>query len=302
MTAPVIKNPFVHVVVSEFIDRQKGDHLAPITWVQEQLFNPECKQDEVENFARGLLLEVRSSVPKNDSKRYQFRPPKASDDLLKVVFETSFQHNPQRVIREAERSEGSFYPLWRRVGLIYAPKTLSVFLGNFFVKIAISIVAGYFSYQLGSRAFIGMIHFYTARAIPFVINHAPLGAIRIGNRAMDVIDWTRSRTLNLLIYAFCFQQIVLLVPRIPYLTALIEAVSIWDIGLALFASPQTSFWFFFKKAMSTAEFFWGSSASLSTFFSQVAVKAESDRLAISKSKSYALWKKMVAANIPKTRS
>lgn len=303
MTTGAIKNSFVHTVVSGFVEKAKGSgDLSSITWMQDHLFNPQSTQQDVDNFAQGLLDDFRSSVPKNDSKRYQFRTLKASDELLKLIFEEGFHHDPRSVVMEAQRAEGSFsgsfYPLWKRVCLIDIPKILGAFLGNTLVKIAISVAAVYCSYQLGHIAFEKTVHFFTARGIPFLINNTPMAIVQSTNQILSTVDWVRRRKWEFLLYGFVIQQGILLGPTIPYFTAAVRSVSIWNIGLALYRSPHTLFGFLVEKGLYGALFVWHTSGFFSAFFNSVAIKAESDCLAISKSKSYTVWKSVIAKNTP----
>jgi len=306
MATLATKNQLISTVVSGFIESTPGKNTLPLTWVQEILFNPQSNQVEVDNFAKGILLDFHFSTPKNDSKRYQFRVLKASDELLKVIFEESFHHASQPVIRDAKCIEGSFYPLWKRVCLIYIPKTLGTFFGSPLIKMAISIAVLYYTYKIGNSAFKGMKHLFKGmehlfidKVIPFVINNTPITLIRSSNRILDAIDWVRQRKFKLLIGTFIIQKFILYGPNIPYFTATIRAINIWDIGWALYRSPQTLFGFLISSGVSGAQFSWRNSNFLSAFFSSIAIKAESERLATSKSKSYAAWKKIITENTPK---
>lgn len=285
---------FIQTVVEGFIESRQNGDVWPLTWVQEHLFNLESSQKEVDGFAEKILLDFRSSIPKNDSKRYQFNGLKPSDELLKVIFEESFHHASQPVIRDAQRIEGSFYPLWKRVCWIKVPKNLGAFFGNFLVKVAISVAAIYYTYKLGNFAFKGIEYSFTAKVIPFVINNTPITIIRSSNQILKAIDWGLKHKFRLLLGAFGVQQIILWGPNIPYFTSTIRAINIWDMGWALYRSPQTLGSFLFYTALDGALFTWKSSRSLGALFSSVAIKAESEFLAISKSKSYAVWKAIIA--------
>lgn len=301
MAAVTIQDRFIHTVVNGFINSRKTGNLEPLSWVQDSLFNPEMTQTEVNNFAVGILADFRSSIPRDDSKRYQFRPENPSDALLKVIFEESFHYASQNVIQDAEPIGGSFYPLWKRVCLIYIPKALGVFFENTLVKIVISIATIYYSYKLGNVAVKEIQHTFSARVIPFFINNTPIFVTRSANRILNVIDWINQYKFSLLVGAFAIQKIILLGPNIPYFTAAIRTIDIWNIGLALYRSPQTTFFFFFDKFLEIVKFVRRNSALLAIFFCSIAKSAEEERLVISKAKSYAVWKKVIAEKIPKQR-
>jgi hypothetical protein len=298
MAKPVIGNPFVHIVVNGFVASREQADLSAVTWVQESLFNPAATREDVDKFAKKILSEFQSAVPKNDSKRYQFRTLKESEELLKIIFEESFQHKPAPVIAEAQRITGSFYPLWKQVCLIHIPKTIESILGNTLVKIVISVATVYYSHKFGNAAYGQMVRFFTAKGLPFVINNTPITVIRCGNRILNAVDYACQRKIALLFSAFVVQQIILRVPNVPYFTAAVRSVSIWRILDAVTNSPQTLFDFLRGKAYSAATFMWDNCGSLSAFFGDVAVGAKGDRLAISKSKSYDLWKRSIATNTP----
>lgn len=299
MGSLAVKNQFIHTVINGYIDSGPKGNASSLTWVKESLFNPKSTQMEVDNYAEGILSDFRSSIPRNDSKRYQFRVPKSSDELLKVIFEESFYHSPQAVIRGAELIEGSFYPLWKRVCLIHVPKILGTFLGSTLVKLVISIATVYYSIIFAFAGFVKMRHFFIARVIPFYINNTPIAFIYSTNRILNGVDWARQNTLTLLFGAFVVQQIVIRGPTIPYLTAAIGAISFLNIVGALYRSPQTLSGFVVKTALIGAILIWKNSNSLSTFFGSIAINAESECLAISKAKAYNVWKRVIAENTPK---
>jgi hypothetical protein len=269
--------------------------------VQDRLFNPAATRESVDNFAKEILSDFQSVVPKNDSKRYQFRVLEEREELLKVIFEESFQYEPEPVIAEAQRIKGSFYPLWKRVCLIHTPKTIGSILGNKLVKIAISVATIYYSYKFGHAAYDRMVRFFTAKGLPFIVNNTPIIVIRSGNRILNgvdnAVDYVR-RKIALLFYALVVQEIILRTPNIPYFTAAIRFVNIWGIWKAVTNAPTTLLGFLVIKASSGATFMWDNCSSLGAFFGDVAAGAESDRLAISKSKSYDVWKTVIAENTP----
>lgn len=298
MTIATVKSHLINTVIDGFAEKALKNDTSPITWITEHLFNPASSQSDVDNFAKGILTDFHVSIPKNDSKRYRFSTLRDSDELLKLIFEEGFHHDPQAVIQSAERIDGSFYPLWKRACLIYIPKVLGGFFGNPLVRVAIVIATVYYSYKLGMIAFIKMVHVFTARGIPFLVNNTPTMAFQLSNRILNAVDWARQHTLLLLIGAFFARKIVLLGPTIPYFTAAVRSIDLWNIGWALYGTPVTLFGFLIQRGLYGAQFTVQTSLFLTAFFNSVAAKAQGDCLAVSKSKSYAVWKKVVAEKIP----
>lgn len=303
MAISPVSNQFLDTVFSEFMkDRQYTETSSPLNWVTNILWDPQSTQEHVDSFANKILSDLHSSNPKNDSKRYQFGVPKPSVDLLNAIFEESFRSTPEPVIRDAERIKGSFYPLWKRVCLIYIPHALGTFFGNPLIKVVISIAAFYYSFKLANAGFKRMVHSLTARAIPFFINNTPIAIIRSINRTLNSIDWVRQHKFRLLVGAFVLQKIILRLPRIPYFTDAIRNINILNIGLALYRSPQRVGSFLFDIAYSGATFVWKNSNSISVFFNSISIKTEQERIAVSKKASCAVWIQLITEKIPPNRS
>ncbi len=303
-----IQNRFVSTVVNGFLDsRPTEDHNGNkvISWVQDSLFNAAVPKADVDNFAAGLLLDFHNSKPSTSQKRYKFHTLPASEELLKAMFEESFHCAPEILIAEAQRedpSQGSFYPLWKRVCWIQIPKGTAGVLGNILIQIAVTIGVIYLSYVFGKSAYKETTFLFTARFIPFLINNTPIQVIRAGNSILDAKDRIYLLAFPILFFSFIAQQIILLGPQIPYVTAAARNISIWNIMGALYRSPETIFGFLVGTSLDAALFVWKSCNNVSAFFSEIAIKTENERLAMSKAKAYHVWKKAMETNIPQNRT
>src|SRR5580700_1588981 len=104
MTLADVHTRFVNAVVVGFVDHYPMQDSPSCTlgdatrWVQEMLLNPDCPREKVEDTAKAIFEGFHSSYA-TDSKRYRFHLISYQDELLKVMFERSFQWESQSIIR-----------------------------------------------------------------------------------------------------------------------------------------------------------------------------------------------------------
>lgn len=300
MTA--LSNQFVNTVVSGFIERTGNSNLTLMDWVHGSLFNPESSKDDVNSFAQGELANFRTSHPKPDSKRYQFRQLTPSEELLKVVFDEGFKNNPHLVIQGAERVEGSFYPRWKKSVVIALPKGIAFVFGNNYVKGALTGVSFYLSYKIGYAAYDNMVQSLNNRVIPFIIQQTPAALIKRVNQYSNHIVWVRQNKIKALLIAIFIQKMILSGPHIPYFTPAVQAVDCWKLAFKTLTSPVELFFTIINACIHTARFTFKNCNSISRFFTQVSMTFDKEYLTVTQAKSYEVWKKVIAEMTPQRLS
>jgi hypothetical protein len=229
MSSSAIQNRLVNHVVNSLTE-----HPAAAIWLQSFLFN--SPQAIVDDLAKTFLQTFHQSQPLTNQKRYKFKPLSPTDELLKVIFEESFYHDPNLLIKEAQAADPtqSYYPRWKKICWIHIPMIIGDAFQHPLIKIVVSIGTIYCSYKVIKSAADGVVHFFSARAF--------------------------SRTFK----------------------------------------AQASFAvFLIKMSIDQFGFVWDQCDEIGAFFCDIAIKAYNEQLATSKSKAYAVWKKVIAENIPK---
>ena len=298
-TISPLQSQFVNTVVKGFIESTGNSNLTLMDWIDRSLFNPVSSQDDVNSFARGELENFRASHPKTDSKRYQFRKLTPSEELLKVVFDEGFKHNPHLVIQDAEKLEGSFYPRWKKSVAITLPDGIAFFFGNMIVKGALTVASSYFSYKIGYAAYDKMVQTLNNRVIPFTINNTPAALAKLVDQSSNHIVWARQNKIMVFLAAIMIQKMILAGPRIPYFTPAVRAIDFWNLAFTALSSPLELFFTIIKTCLYTAGFTFRNCNDISYFFTQISMTSEKEYLTVTQTKSYGVWKKVIGEMTPK---
>jgi len=239
--------------------------------------------------SHALVTQLHSQIYPKSRTRYRFAE-NVEEAAAKAVFEAAFRRAPEQVIAAAETAaETSCYPLWKRVIRIYIPQVIGTIAGNTIVKISLVVATAYFGSMAGYQAYEATQHFVAAQAVPYIINNTPIEVIRVFNTAVGYLSWAYENWVSALFYTWVAQQVILLGPEVPYFTAAVRTISIWNLYRILTASPQTVGWFLWYTFTDAVKFVWNGCDDVSEFFLHAAEKADSERLVLSKQRAYTLW-------------
>lgn len=270
---------FMSGYTATVVNNLPGQDLRAMQWLD--------KRDE--KGANDLIEALQGASHPTSKKRYRFNSDLQSG-ALKAIFEASFKDSPQFLTRKAEAVSGkSFYPLWKRVCKIDAPRAIGSVLGNTCFKIVAIVATGYFGFVLGHQAYIAVTQATTARALPFIINNTPLSIIRLFNSAMSGLEYIFKNSFNILVGILVAKGVARLLPNIPYFTATTKAVDFFAIWKVLYASPQTLSKFLTDTSVDAGKFVWSTCNEASKFFNELADKAVAERAVISKAEAYKVW-------------
>jgi hypothetical protein len=241
-----------------------------------------------------------------NGKRYRFSTGSSSaiEKLTQAIFEKSFTNQPaSRIIIDAAKKfhpeHKCFYPLWKRVCWIHVPEQASSFFKDTRVRVVLALVVsiglGCFLYYSALYTFTKTSEFAVSKGIPFIINHAPLGAVKCFNRVMSVKDWACQNPLRFLFYTWIAKEIIRYaprygMPRIPYVTALAEQVHIFTIVDLIFPTWSFKDSGFEEVANAFLDVLEGSKV-ISHFFNGLAMKGKEACRQRDKEEAYQLWLK-----------
>lgn len=276
-------NPFAATVIEGFRSPKQNGHIRDQTIVWLETKNEETAEAVAENLHS--ILYPHS----NTRHRLSLSASKATE-VFKSIFEVAFRENQDRIIENAQKiSKKQFYPLWKRVCFIQIPLAVSGFFENKIVRIAITVAGIGLSIFSGYQLYEATKYFMAAKAIPFLINNTPTRIIRLFNATLDLLDRIQNNMFKTLVYYWVAREIVLMMPEIPYLTAVARTASIWAVFQFFFFSPETVGWFLFNLSVNTLHFFWEGTENISTFFRDQGERAKGEFLATSKQAAYELW-------------
>lgn len=220
--------------------------------------------------------------------------------LLKLVFDLSFKAQPDAITTAAEAihpDHAVFYPMWKKVCWIQIPKLAADVLDHPIVKVALTVAALYYSYQVCYAAYEATVAL-TARSVPFIINNTPIAVFRAANVVLDMKDWVYKNMWKILFYTWASQQIILMGPEIPHVTPVARSFSIWSAYLMIFSAPQTIASFAFNRAVGTAFFTWNNCTELANSMKGRVTETNDARLAICKAKALDVWQTIMIAQAP----
>jgi hypothetical protein len=244
-------------------------------WIDDAL-NPASNLVDVEQRAQNILdhLQVATSPTRS---RYQFEVLSKREEVFQVIFNRVFEQNSNEIIAYAEAlypSRTFFYPQWKTVCLIQIPKTVADILDEDRVK---------------GCLFVAML------VASFMINTGTVILITVGN--IFLLMNIPSRVMKFLIgYTIGRAILIYRLPEIPYITPCVRRI----ISPLFFLIPDFSavteiiqfhivdiFFFTLQVCHQTIYFLRGH-----------AERAEEERVAICKAKTYEIWKSAVLANMP----
>lgn len=244
------------------------------------------RQDEAG--AVPILKGLKSAI--KSEKRYRFQEATKRDEAIKRIFEKAFKQAPEQIIQSAEELAGrAFYSPTRKVCWIQIPNRIQSVLGNRGVQIILGIATAVMGYHLGFKIYGITSTFFASRAIPFLINNAPLQIIRLFNLVMSGKDWIYKNSLKFIGAVWITREMIVQFPEIPYLTAAARMINIWTIIGTIFSAPQTIGGFLFTTSVDLCTFIWNNFDKTAQFFGDLAQRSERGRISISKQEAYQLW-------------
>lgn len=260
-----------------------------------QLTSPIYLEQARNGNAQTLLPTLHTHDSTTDKTRYKFERGTPREEALKALFEQAFQKNSAAVIVAAEQqhpSQSSFYPQWKSVCRIQIPKAIGNTINHPYVKIALTIVALYYTYVTCQAAYHATVEL-TARSLPFIINNTPVQIIRLGNMALDLKDYVKKNVFRILFYTWLARAVVLRAPEVPVITPLARRVDIWTLWTLLVPKPATIFGFLVQNSIDAAFFTWEVCTHAGQFINGRVEQAEKERLAICKAKALQVWMSVI---------
>lgn len=264
----------------------------------QNLNNENLSTTDLESFAESYLDSYRQAHPKGNSLRYCFKKRSSTEELLKLVFDRAFQSKPEVVIAAAEQVEGvSFYPKWKSICWIKAPAGIGSILGSVVCKVVITVSVFFLSCHAGYRGYYAVEHLLRARAIPLLINNASLSVIKTGNAIWDAAKRIKENRSNILISFFLIKQLFAYGPRIPYVTEVVNNLSVFLAIRFLVSAPQSLGAFVFGKTLDLVNESRKLTGSVAALFTGAANSQNEVRLAICRKKAYDTWKKVIQSKV-----
>lgn len=264
--------------------------------------NPSANANQVESIATHILKQLgEDNTTTGQDKRYKFaKGMTGREQVLTILFDRAFKSHSTAVIAAARQvypSQPSFYSRWKAVCWIQIPERTSIVVKSLFMKIALTICTIYSSWIVGKAAYKTSIEF-TQRCLPFIINNTPVQVIRFSNNLLEMKSYIRSNIALICLCAWVAQRIILRGPRIPFLTSFMEKINLWEIFCVARNSPTTIGAFFAERSVDFAKFAVNLCTDVGNFLEAKSEQAKKERDVICKTKSFAVWKKLIIENVP----
>lgn len=262
-----------------------------------------------EEIAKVILDTIRPPDRTNSNKRYRFRAHSSRQELLNQVFKYSYANPTCIQVAEAlSKNRTPFYPKWKKVVCIDLPSMISALTGHFLIRqtanAAVIIFAGY---QIFS-SYAACQNLITKTIIPFISEKGaellaggghPLlkGAYLIATKIYNLI--TKS-PLESLFYTFAAILAINQIPKIPYVTPVLNKISrilqkvFAFLVIRIFQSPLTLIRFVFSVMRICSSIGGDTLGIISRYFKSIAEKNNQERLAIYREKSRQVWERCIS--------
>jgi hypothetical protein len=303
MIVNVAERTYLDTVYTNFIGNNDEIKEKLSEYLFYQLFNKDNQVDAINEIIENISSEIQKLDVSQDSKRYKFTRSNESkrDEVLRLIFERSFSHNPEAVIEAAQNvdpAQGEFYSGIKKVCWIQVPREIGALFESPTFKIIATVSAlvatGFALYELHAEVTVLM----AGKVLPFFINNTPIQVIQLGNAVAAVAGTVFDNSIKIFFGTFMATWIIRNGPEIPYLTSAARDFNLMSFFRILFHSPQTVFGFVLQTSFDTGKFVWIQCDNIGDIFSSTARNAESERLHISKQKANEIWKKIILDNAP----
>ncbi len=322
-------NTFENYFVRSVISHQTGDDSRSFLYLGLQYFDRTANSSEIERSASSILQERGTDVK---GRRYRFGSNTATqtarDRALDICFQNRYAAQPEVLIDWAQMIDPNAaprYPIWKRVFLISLPKRASELLSSYWIKITCSIFVADKIKKLLESAYRANQAMIGSKIVPFVINHTPIQAIRLGNRIMDGVDLILNNKFRLVSYLFLSQFVCSIaanafknaqatpaerqrlrgqfgiieqwgvtpdgLPRpLDLVFRIVNFVSFKFVRNFVFFAPVCTVNYLNERRQEFQEFLSARGKDLASLVSQIEKNYARERCAAAKKKTYAMWK------------
>ena len=190
-------------------------------WI-DSLSEKTASSNDIEKKAKEILKKLKVE----SSERYQFENSNR-DTLLKSIFINSYQNSPVKInqtIESLSQEKGFLSARFKNVIQIQLPRTIGSILNTPLLKGAVYCATVALTIFTGYRAYAAVNHFVIARAIPYYINNTPLAVVKVINYIVDTGVFFYKKGEDLLIPLFLLWLGKRFLPKIPYVTRMIEQI------------------------------------------------------------------------------
>jgi len=256
----------------------------------------------IEGIATKILADLPDLQSGKSQLRYRFKLSTSREQLLKLIFDRSFEHIPNVIVDNAVKVDPikKPYPNWKKICWIKIPGSVGVVIKNPVFKVAIGITTICLSIFSLLAVYKGMSVLLTAKVLPVVINHTPLVVIKMGNLVADAVKIVLDNPLRIFFGIWLTREAIVRLPTIPYITDFARRLSMWDVFDAIVMSPATIYHFIGKSAGDACRFVVSECDSAGSFFQSISVKEENKRTSIAHKIALDVWNGIVKANDPQT--
>jgi len=287
-------NPFLNTVLKGLEFNSPSGLKEVKEWLNEALQSKE-ESEKIEEKAKLLIKEFHGLQRIKSSSRYKFTAISAKNELLKIIFDQSFNRNSNAIIEEVKKIDPKYKPLYsplKKVCQIQIPKTSAKVFGNPLVKIALSISIIYISFLTLYRCSNVIRDVLIRKVVPIAINNIPVQFFNASNVIANRVGWVAKYRLLILLGVVGVKNGIRCLPEIPYLTRAINRLNLIKIYRALFISTETIFQFALKNSLNTIVMGWKLSTSISVSLNDIANRSEKECLHASKEKALIVWKNL----------
>lgn len=254
-------------------------------WIN-SLLNKTQDVQEIEEAAKRIFQDFPAL---RNLRRYQSCRTERGE-LLKLIFEESYRHNPDALIAAAQRVESkeNFYPLWKEYCLIGIPKACGDIFGNEFIKIVLAFALTKNLVPYGNKAFFA-IDQCVSKTTQIFIRHGPTQVAQLDtliSQAKQLIFASLPIVFDIFIGAALVKFVILKLPEIPYVTKIARKVNLLTAFFFVFgfAAVPTVLYY---RAQYTVHY---TSSYISFFLKSISRRAENEKLAICKERAFTILK------------
>lgn len=253
----------------------------------------------IEQVAREIL-EAYPHLTGGDAKRYQFKATSQKNELIKIIFDSSFKKATnegatERIIQLAQAAsvnQNAFYPTWKKVVHIYLPLMAGATLGSPLSRIFGSYIVAVKTINLISACYDKITHVTARVVVPFVINNTPIYAIRLCNKLTDIIIRIHPIVIQVLLVCMLAKWVISKLGILPSVTRILNQIDFYKIYCAI-PVPMSVLAHLIGSVFQAVIFANSLCTRVSVQLNSMAASGTHHRLTISSEKAFEVWNTII---------